>query len=379
MLLTKEERALLALVSAGLWERTPDWGEIPPLTPDEWRNVWRMARQQTVVGIAYRGLIALPAHLLPPNSILFRWVAETDRIEARSLRHNEAIRELVGMFRSRGLNPVLLKGQAVASFYEWPLLREAGDIDLYFSSPQEREKATAILRNIGFAPTAAPDGSECYTWRGIEVEHHAAFAALCAPKAKKYLETMEVECGFAESLLAGDSKTSVLAPSPMLNLVLLNAHILRHVMGRGIGLRQLCDMARAYHSLMPMVDGYRLQQAYFELSLWRWSALLHSFLVERLGLNPDCLPQMGSGKAQGAGDYPQAYKKVAPDALTRIILKGGNFGKYDVQNNNGAESPFTHKLKTLVAFAERLPFSLRYAKGEAFFTVATLLRGQWRR
>lgn len=392
MKMTKTDLALLMLVSAGLWEREPDVRDLLPLTAEEWRMVWRAARQQTVSGLAYRGLVHLPTHLLPPDELLFRWVAEADRIETLSRRHNECVGELIAMFRSHGLRPVLLKGQGTASLYEWPLLREAGDIDLYFSSPQERAEAIGILKEKGICPKCAADGSVGYIYKGIEVEHHAHFAALCSPKARRYLHIMEEECGFAEGLLAGDRERTVMLPSPMLHLVLLNAHILHHAMGRGIGLRQLCDMARACYALMPLVDNYRLLQAYSSLRLLRWSGLLHSFLVQYLGLSPDRLPH-------GGGKFAQAETFVSSAPLLRIILQGGNFGRHDsgakpLQNSRwrcefpgsreGADSGatghssshFAHKMRTVGAFVRRWPFSLRFAPQETLATMATLIKGQ---
>lgn len=403
--MTKTELALLALVRSGLWETEPDMGDFPPMSPLEWECVWQMARQQTVSGIAYRGLVHLPTHLLPEDGLLFRWVAEADRIESLSRHHNECVCSLMAMFQAHGLNPILLKGQGTASMYEWPLLREAGDIDLYFSSALERTQAIDILKEKGINPTYAPDGSAGYVYKGVEVEHHAAYCALNAPQSKKYLRIMEVECGFAEGLLAGDRERAVMLPSPMLHLVLLNAHILHHAMGRGIGLRQLCDMARAYHTLMPLTDNYRLLMAYGKLHLLGWSRLLHSFLVQYMGLNPDRLPKSKSGLPKSKSAFSKAEGYVSSKPLLQIILRGANFGHHSAAGrrvssaakgtaapskgtasaangeasaaNNGLPSVFAHKAGTFGAFVRHLPFSLRFAPEEALFTMASLFKGQW--
>lgn len=393
MRLDKETIVLLALVRAGLWERPADLGDMLPLTRQEWRCVWQMARCQTVAGLVYRGLANLPAPLLPPDELLFRWVAEADRIERAGNHHNRCVAELTEMFLSQGVRPVLLKGQGVACLYEYPLLREAGDIDLCFLTPQERAEAADILRAQGVSLQSAPDGSLSYMWRGVEVEHHAATTCLCAPKAKRYLHSLENECDFIHLPLGGNREQTVIVPSPMLTLVILNAHILHHAIGRGVGLRQLCDMARAYHSLMGRVDADSLIHAYEHLGLMRWSRLLHSFLVLYLGLNPSCLPMAG-------GDGAQSGALESPEALLKIVLGGGNFGKHRACTSahaaslrdgdgetdaeealpaGGAASPWMGKLNTAAAFVMRLPFSLKYAARETLFTMGSLARGQWRK
>ena len=126
----RERKALLALLRAGLWEREPEDLSCFPLSDKSWENVFRQARRQTVTGLTFVGLQHLADHLLPPETLLLRWAAETDAIERRNKKMNSAIEELYTMFRKRGLNPILQKGQGVARFYGNPLLRECGDIDL---------------------------------------------------------------------------------------------------------------------------------------------------------------------------------------------------------------------------------------------------------
>lgn len=67
-------------------------------------------------------------------------MAETDAIERKNMQMNKALELLVQWFTESGVQPVLQKGQGIASLYENPLLRECGDIDFYFDSRQMFEK-----------------------------------------------------------------------------------------------------------------------------------------------------------------------------------------------------------------------------------------------
>lgn len=104
-------------------------------------------------------------------------------------------------------------------------------------------------------------------------------------------------------------------PAPLPDLLLLNAHLLKHIMGHGVGLRQFCDMARAYHALHGSYSPVELEAAYRRTGLLRWSAQLHTFLTEHLGLPRDVLPYAGTDA------------RTSP-RLLHIVLEGGNFGQY---------------------------------------------------
>ena len=109
-----ERMALLVLLRSGLWEREPDDLGCFPLSDESWGRLYRLARQQTVTGVVFRGLQHLPDELLPPGPLLLRWAAEVDAIERRNRAVDAAVAELCSKFRANGLEPVLQKGQGVS-------------------------------------------------------------------------------------------------------------------------------------------------------------------------------------------------------------------------------------------------------------------------
>lgn len=365
MNLSSEHRALFSLLRAGLWEKEPDDLSPFPLTDSEWWNVYRMAVRQTVAGIVCRGLYHLPEALLPGDTLMIRWVAKTDCIERRNTGMNAAVCRLMQLMEHDGLHPVLLKGQGVAAFYEYPLLRECGDIDLYFPSEEEERAAAELMRKAGCQPEYQPDGSNSYCWQGVEIEHHIRLFDLYNPLLKGYLSTLVGEHGFTDRFLTGNTDTAgttVSVPSPLLNLLLLNAHLLKHLMGHGVGLRQFCDMARAYHALHGSYSPGELEAAYKRTGLLKWSVPLHTFLTEHLGLRYAELPYVDT----------DAYTSPR---LLHIVLDGGNFGKYGETRGRASRTRWERKLVTFLSFWKRRDFSNAYARGEAFWTFVKLIIG----
>lgn len=367
----RERDLMLALVRAGLWEKPVDAGPFRGLTEGGWLRVWDMARRQAVAGLTYAGVCRLRESLLPPDRLLFRFAAEADRTERRSLQVNAAVNELYALFARHGLRPVLLKGQAVAQYYERPLLREAGDIDLCFPSPSDWEKAGQCVARAGLKPARLPDGSLAYQWGGVEVEHHPAVFDLLRPRSRRYLKQLVRAHGFVSC--TGDSGSSAPArmpvsftqPAPLLTLLLLNTHILKHALGRGVGLRQLCDLARAYHALMPQNLSGEYRAAVEALGLGRWTRLLSSFLVRHLGPEPHLLPFSPS--------------PISPQALEEIVFGGGNFGRYRNGGMGGRLLFGGHKLETALTFIKNAPFAARFAPWDGTALFLHLICGQRRR
>lgn len=354
--------ALLALLRAGLWESEVDELTCFPLTEAEWKKVYLLSRQQTVTGVVFQGIQHLPERFLPSEGWLVRWMAETDAIERKNRQMNRILEELVRMFASYGVNPVLQKGQGVASFYKKPLWRECGDIDFYFNDRHLFEKALSVVRQGNVRVNRQADESVVYVWKGIEVEHHTRLLDLHNPFLQREADRLERKYGYGRFCLEGNTPIQVAVPSPVLNLLLQSLHILKHALGWGIGLRQLCDMARSCEALHWEVDAEEMREISRRLGLSHWQRLLHACLVNYMGVPVEGLP------------YPDRASDAAP--LLDIVWRGGNFGQYASGSVRPAVSPWRRKWQTACAFRRNVGFAFRYAPKESFWIFSSLLKGQ---
>lgn len=352
----KEIDALFALVRSGLWENDVDDLSPFPLSDAQWVAVLRMAQEQTVMGLACQGVCHLPDELMPPQPTLVKWVAETDRIERCGRAMDKALDALLALFDGESVAPVLLKGQGVARFYERPLQRECGDIDLYLRGDEAFRRAADILSRQCPPAKAEGDGALLYRWNGVNVELHRRLFDISNPFKRERIVSLENFHGFTSMPRVDGMSHRLDVPAPFLNLLLLNTHILKHALGWGIGLRQLCDMARACHCLHDSVDPLAMRNATRRLGIERWSRLLHSFLVERLALPAVELP------------FPDTASSARP--LCRLVRRCGNFGVNRRKQGGG-------KAATVVSLLRNAGFALRYARGEGFWNAATLLKGQF--
>jgi len=323
-----KDSPLLVLLRCALWEKAPS--SFPVLTGEEWDSLLGEAKRQTVTGLVYAGAQQLPDSYSIPEEALLQLVSQAERIEREGRYKQKGAERLPEMFGSCGVSVQVLKGPEVAKFYPQPLLREYGDLDLYGSDPA---RAAELVRRNGHPVTLSPDGSFQFRIGGVDVDFHAQYYDL------------HTRSGLPEP------------GTPEGTLLMLSAHVLKHAMGTGIGLRQLCDVAMAYHALP--YDPDRLLDAFRKSGTLRWNRLLSAFLHEYLGA--ENLPFT---------DFPSA----AP--LARIVFEGGNFGHYaDARLSALQRSPFRRKTDTLRRFLARLPFSLRYAPRELFHRILSLARG----
>lgn len=344
-------KILLILLKSGLWGKRPEEMAGFPLSAERWRELLEQARRQTVVGIVYQGIMMLPEKLMPPEPILIRWVAEVDRIEQNNQRMNRALKELLALYRDNNIYPIVMKGQGIAAMYDTPSLRECGDIDLYFDNRQEGEKAVALLRERGISYEVHADKSICYTWMGVEVEHHTELVDLHSPKNRQYAELLIKEQGY--TLITTPEGVEMRVASAPVNLLMQSTHILKHALGKGVGLRQLCDMARTYHHLHGQIDLAAQYQIFAAVGLRRWNALLHTFLTDELGLPHN----------------QQPYRTLIPidtSPLLHIIDKGGNFGQHRTHAQKSS------RLRTALCFWEQRGFAWRYARKEVVWMVVRL-------
>ena len=363
----KQDKAfdiLLHLIISILWCKKFECS-YSSITDDDWAEVLSLAIKQTVAGIAFNALDKVPKDMQPSKQVLLKWSVLATRVTMQNKKMNDTLCDLFSVLQSKNFQPILQKGQGIAQKYPLPELRECGDIDLYFRSEDERESAEKYLAQFhGCNITKMPDGSSHYKWKGIDVEHHAQLVDLHYSKAQKYAHQLVEAKGFdGTGLVVGD--VTIMCPQVEVNLLLLNTHILKHAIGVGIGLRQLCDIAMAYKEYTSHIGPDNdIKEIYTNAGIKKWSALLHSFLVTYLGMPEEYLP------------YKEDLSSQSPSELLEIVRRGGNFGHYRNTRNKQNESVWRRKINTALSFVQNVRFALKYAPRESFSIMKKLVIGQ---
>lgn len=342
-------KAFFALLRAGLWGESPEHSCFP-LCPKEWSLLYIQACRQTVEGVIYDGLLLLEEEYLPPRILLIKWTARIDAMERRNRWMNQMVGVLNQWFKENGIEAWLMKGQGIAAFYAQPLHRSCGDIDWFFPHPQDYEKAARLLKEYGVKVERQAGFSLTYSWNGFQVEHHSRLLDIHNPLVKGYLKKRMREEAVRPLLWKEEGKV-VLLPSSMLMHVSVNAHILKHMLAFGIGIRQLCDSARVCHRFHDAKEGALLKRVYRKAGIYRWIQLLNSLLVKELGMPESCLP------------FPLiAVGKT--DWVLEEIWQGGNFGFYDRRFGQEEGEARLKRKNVGRQYLRRMALHFRYAPWE---------------
>lgn len=357
------------LLKSGLWGTPCNLALFDGQT--DWETIYRQAVQQAVTGLVFDGMQTLPKDKRPPRMLYLKWCGALDRIEEANRKLNMALGEIYAMYRSYGVEPVLLKGQGIAQCYRNPLRRQCGDIDLYVG-PAFYETANRILRKERVTEMEENYKHASFWWKGVEVENHRMLVSFADPRSVLALKC-EVACMEPlpyPTLPIGEALVSVL-PSAF-NAAYLLAHLLIHFLDAGIGLRHVCDWACQLRSLSgpeERAEAARLLKAF---GLEKTARLFGLILVEQLGLPPDCLPIP-----------PRESDRKGAERVFDAVWSGGNFGRHAPERRERPQGYWRGKWYTFTGSVGRCVKWGYIAPREAFFhpwlMIGYTFRLQWKR
>jgi hypothetical protein len=335
--LDNNTQAFLALMRAGLWEREVQLSEFPNV---DYNEVYRLAEEQSVLGLVAAGLEHVP-DVKVPQDVALTFVGYALQLEQRNTAMNQFLSVLCENIYQTGLSPILIKGQGIAQCYERPLWRASGDIDLLFSI-QQYEKAKEVLAI--YSTTPPQENLEtyecCFTIQNWVVEIHGSLHCLITQQMDRLLGFIQEQaCSKKNFRIWKNGSSDIVLPSIDDDIIVIFTHIIKHFFRGGIGMRQICDLCRLLWNYKNDIDRGALYRRLVELDLiTEWKAFA-SLAVDYMGLCKDSMPLY---------DASNKWKKKA-DRIFYIIMKGGNFG----HNRNVS---YQHKYPILIRKAVSLAY-----------------------
>ena len=305
--------------------------EIPSsLKEADWKELYRIAQKQCLVGILFDGIQKLPpAEVGMSKDLLLQWMMQCQMLEKANVRLNDAAIHVSEWFRKKGFRTCILKGLGNAQLYPNGLHRTPGDIDIWVEGGDKRV--------ISFVRSISPHEKACYhhiefpSYKGVEVEvHYRPSFLLCFwhnRRLQKYYERVK-EKQFSHRVTLGEQGV-VAIPTVKFNLIFQLTHIYAHLMNEGIGLRQLLDY---YFVLLhaDIKDLAELQRNLKCFGLWKFAGAIMYIMQEVFGMPASRL-------------IVPSNEKYGIFVLNEV-LEAGNFGKYDERNRFG-KSQLGHNLQ----------------------------------
>ena len=286
------------------------------VSAETWRRLYQTAVRQSLVGICYQGVCLLPEGSKPPVEIAMQWASEAESIRGLNEQLYQEAARLTRKFAEKGRRTAILKGQANARLYPDKYARQPGDIDIWAEGG--RESVLALLPNHekpSYHHVHLPANEN-----GVVVEVHfrpssGNFNPITNRRLQRWLKR--------EILSASMVEEGFCVPSVRFALVMQLAHVQRHFLASGLGLRHVCD--------------------------YYW--LLQNSTAEDLRVVAGLLKEFGLHHAAGALMWvigkvlhlDSSLMLCEADSyrgewMLREIMVGGNFGWYAKKNLNFLQS-----------------------------------------
>lgn len=357
--LANSTKAFFALLGAGLWETET---QLMPLGEIDFTEIYRLAKEQSVVGLVAAGMNHVVDTKIPKQDLL-QFIGATLQMEERNKAMNSFVGVIVDRMRKAGIYTLLVKGQGVALCYERPLWRSSGDVDFYLSK-ENFKKAKAFFRPLveSFDPDNDYSSHINMSYDSWVVEIHANQHCGLSSRIDKVLDTIHSDLfsgGSIRSCNIGD--TQVFLPSPDNDIIIVFTHFLNHFYRGGLGVRQICDWSRLLWTYRDSINQKLLHNRLRSMGLLtEWKAF-GAFAVEYLGMPEDAMPFYEKTKS---------FKRKA-ERIKDFVLEVGNFGHNRDTSYYGNHSlilrktiSFNRRLKDLIHHAAIFPLdSIRFLIG----------------
>lgn len=300
-------------------------------TSEEWKQLYDMAKKQSLVGVCFAGVQKLQTQRQEPLEMLYlTWMGMAAKIQQRNEVVNRQCAELGERLKSEGYRYAILKGQGVGQLYAEHLrgLRQSGDIDVWVQNKSIPELVEYVKGlGVGYKATAAH--VECSLFPDTDVELHAEPAFFRSFKNDRKLKRwfQEVSSGSKFQEVSG-----FMVPSNEFNLVYMMVHMYHHVLFEGLGLRQLMDYYFVLRAANKEVsDGFnefqKVSNTIESLGMKNFASGI-LWVIDYVFGN---LELSGTLKLFGTASLMPSEKYGR--LILEDVMAGGNFGHHDEKNN----------------------------------------------
>lgn len=303
-------------------------------TPQEWMGAYKEAQRNSMTGICYAGMLALPNEAWPDRVLKANWQHKALWIQEYNRTLNGQCAKLQDKLKRAGFRSYIMKGQAVGSLYrsngrvDLSLLRQTGDIDVLVEGGFR--KVMNLVQSL--LPTDKWNELEiefrCFDDTLVEVHYRPMIMRhpLRNRRLQRFFEGTAEGCfdnSVRLSVKEGDELAwvEIKAGTLEFNIVHQLVHTFLHLFTEGIGMRQMLDY---YFVLMACEDleATKIQPIVKRLGLRRYASGMLWLMREVFGMaEPDM--------ARACDILGVTPNEHAGRLLLGEVMRGGNFGRFD--------------------------------------------------
>lgn len=326
-----------------------------PLTEEEWLHIYKLACQHKLdLGIfesCYRseGFAGMPSGLREywQKSAQINGAQEVQKV----YRFLNVYRELV----TRGLKPLVVKGILCRMLYAKPYTRPSADEDMYVQRDQF-EHCCEILMELGFQRVSGEEDrvaamQDTCSCLHLEIHRDLFDSGKLTDRFQGWIKGCFERCEVYRF-----EGVPVYGMDPQTHFLYLLAHLMKHFVGPGIGIRQLCDISLWLNRYGDRIEWLKVQRKLREAGCELFCLNILELCVRYFGLYRKKI------------QWPaKVWDQTDPEDLLEDLLDAGIYGK-------SSQSRLHSSTMTLAAVQDgRKKLSVR----SAVFPSAEKLKGRY--
>lgn len=284
------EKELFTLLRLGLENTTPEQENLSDfilLPAARWARIGEIAQEQGVLGVILDGIDRLDVTGYGGTRELYKelkleWIGNVlNGYEARNQHQLAVVDELQKRWEEDGLRMMVIKGQAMGTYYPDPKHRCPGDIDCYlfegYTKGNESAKTWADKVDEHWYKHSV------ISYKGDTIENHQYFVHTREGRISKQLNQTLVEM-LKDTPFETMSGSGVLLPPPKFNALFLTYHALAHFLEEGLRLKQILDWAMFLKRDADKVDWKEFFSICDKFHFRRFADVMNDIAVNLLGI-----------------------------------------------------------------------------------------------
>lgn len=306
---------MCALVRQAVWNDLVTDELLYKVTSEEWKEIYQEIKDQRIELLFSDVIMTLPNSA---DEIKQTWRMDTYEMISFNTQLLSLQKEIDNILTEAGIEYVVLKGSAAAVFYQKPMYRTMGDIDIIVRE-KDFDKTSAILENKMGRPFISSKHRGIvreYAFNNgkITIELHRNYAILKDEAKETLLDTLiRNAIPQKEKGIINNKYTFNMLPSKENGLVLLS-HISQHMEG-GLGLRQIIDWMMFVNNCLNDNE-------------WpSFSKLARQLGLEKLAITTTSLCQRYLGLPNENIQWAEDAEEDLTSELMEYVLSCGNFGR----------------------------------------------------
>lgn len=326
----------------------------------EWKELYSIAKQQSLVGICFAGLQKLQRQCqCPPEALYLRWMGMAAKIQQQGEKHREVIGRVCELLTTKGIDAIFMKGLVCAERYvvrgaasdtdnfsnhstlttNLSLLRQCGDIDFvvceedFAKTLDALEEVAEVDRSLvhehhGMAhmdPSTGPGQDS------VQLEPHYKIHNYQNPWNDRMMRRLQKEVMDAPKCYVEIGGKKIRKFPMEFEGMFLVSHMVNHVYEEGLGLRQVIDFAFWINALK--VRGERLEVRDEGLEVRGFDMELYHEYLRKMNMTRaarifTCICEKYLGVDRFIMGYAYTEKEEAfADKMVADITAVGNFAK----------------------------------------------------